>query len=212
MRSNLPITSKETLLTKADAIVSKTDLKGRITYVNPTFCRISGFDEHELIGAPQNIVRHPDMPVETFTDLWQTLRSGLPWTGLVKNRCKNGDFYWVRANITPVIENGRANGYISVRVRAERHEIEAAATAYERIKKQQNSAPHIHHGIPVKPGIGSLLVHWRLDSIVHGARAINVFQFEQPGKPAANIFDLRPPARTAAAGAPAPVRYKSARP
>jgi aerotaxis receptor len=165
MRLNLPITSKETVLTAADAIVSKTDLKGKITYVNPTFCRISGFNENELIGAPQNIVRHPDMPAEAFADLWQTLRDGLPWTGLVKNRCKNGDFYWVRANITPVREQGRITGYMSVRVRAERHEIDAAAAVYAHIKLQQQGAPRIHHGMPVKPGIGALIAHLRLESL-----------------------------------------------
>jgi aerotaxis receptor len=165
MRSNLPITGKETLLTKADAIVSKTDLKGKITYVNPTFCRISGFNELELIGSPQNIVRHPDMPAEAFADMWQTLREDLPWTGLVKNRCKNGDFYWVRANITPVRESGRVTGYMSVRVRAEQHEIDAAATLYNQIKSQQQGAPRIQHGMPVKRGIGAMLSHLHLESL-----------------------------------------------
>jgi aerotaxis receptor len=165
MRSNLPITNQEKLLTAADAIVSKTDLNGNITYVNPTFCRISGFNEHELIGAPQNIVRHPDMPVEAFADLWQTLREGQPWTGLVKNRCKDGDFYWVRANITPVRENGSITGYMSVRVRAERGEIEAAAAVYGQVRAQQKGAPRLHRGMPVKAGLGSLLAHLRLDSL-----------------------------------------------
>ena len=81
-------------------------MKGKITYVNQDFLRVSGFSENELLGAPHNIVRHPDMPVEAFEDLWRTLKSGKAWTGVVKNRCKNGDYYWVEANVAPLIENG----------------------------------------------------------------------------------------------------------
>ncbi len=115
MRSNLPVTSNEVQLSDKTLIVSKTDLKGRITYVNKDFIDISGFSEAELIGEPHNLVRHPDMPVEAFADLWDTLKEGRPWTGYVKNRCKNGDFYWVLANATPVWENGQVTGYLSVR-------------------------------------------------------------------------------------------------
>ena len=91
MRTNLPVTDNSVELSNDKSIVSKTDLKGLITYVNHYFMEVSGFTEDELIGAPQNIVRHPDMPVEAFGDMWRVLKSGLPWTGLVKNRCKNGD-------------------------------------------------------------------------------------------------------------------------
>ena len=93
MRTNLPVTSNEVQLTDATLIVSKTDLKGRMTYINKDFIDISGFTEAELIGEPHNLVRHPDMPVEAFQDLWDTLKAGRPWTGYVKNRCKNGDYY-----------------------------------------------------------------------------------------------------------------------
>ncbi|MEO6352124.1 MAG: PAS domain-containing protein [Oxalobacteraceae bacterium] len=106
MRQNLPITSVEYVLVKGTSLVSKTDTKGRITYVNPAFIEVSGFTENELIGAPHNIVRHPDMPPEAFSDLWETLKSGIPWTGLVQNRSKNGDYYWVLANVTPLIVGG----------------------------------------------------------------------------------------------------------
>ena len=95
MRTNLPVSQKEVLLTEKTLIVSKTDIKGVITYINKDFLEISGFSAAELIGHPHNIVRHPDMPVEAFADLWRTLKENRPWTGLVKNRCKNGDFYWV---------------------------------------------------------------------------------------------------------------------
>ena len=106
MRTNLPVTGIEYPLQDGQSIVSKTDTKGRITYVNPTFVEVSGFAEEELIGKAHNIVRHPDMPPEAFADLWRTLQAGEPWTGLVKNRRKNGDFYWVVANVVPIKEAG----------------------------------------------------------------------------------------------------------
>ena len=92
MRLNLPVAAVEYVLKETETIVSKTDLHGNITYVNKDFIHISGFSEEELLGAPQNIVRHPDMPCAAFEDMWQTLQSGRPWTGLVKNRCKNGNY------------------------------------------------------------------------------------------------------------------------
>src|SRR5512147_2720839 len=111
MRTNLPVTNVEYVLKDTETVVSKTDLQGNITYVNQDFVNISGFSEEELLGAPQNIVRHPDMPEEAFADFWNTLKSGKAWTGLVKNRCKNGDYYWVEANVSPIIENGNIVGY-----------------------------------------------------------------------------------------------------
>ena len=120
MRTNLPVTSNEIVLRDDTMIVSKTDLKGRITYVNRDFLDISGFTEKELIGEPHNIVRHPDMPAEAFEDLWDTLKAGRPWTGYVKNRCKNGDYYWVLANATPIWDHGQVTGYLSVRRKASR--------------------------------------------------------------------------------------------
>ena len=133
MRKNLPVTDQEVELDEDQAIVSKTDLDGNIVYVNPYFEHISGYSAAELLGQPQNIIRHPDMPVEAFADLWHTIKAGIPWTGLVKNRCKNGNFYWVRANITPIKENGRTIGYMSVRTKAERTQIAKADAAYRKI-------------------------------------------------------------------------------
>jgi len=86
MRTNLPITNTEIVLSEQFVIVSTTDLQGNITSANPYFIEISGFLVDELIGAPQNILRHPDMPVEAFADLWATIKAGVPWTGMVKNR------------------------------------------------------------------------------------------------------------------------------
>ena len=126
MRTNLPVTGIEYILQDGQSIVSKTDTKGRITYVNPAFIEVSGFEAEELIGKAHNVVRHPDMPPEAFADLWQTLQAGLPWTGMVKNRRKNGDFYWVVANVVPIKERGSTVGYMSVRTRPEREQVKAA--------------------------------------------------------------------------------------
>ncbi|MBI1395239.1 MAG: PAS domain-containing protein [Betaproteobacteria bacterium] len=114
-RMHASTTDVEHLVDPLRPIVSRTDVKGKITYVNPAFLEISGFAEDELIGKPHNVVRHPDMPPEAFEDLWATLRSGHPWRGLVKNRCKNGDYYWVDAYVSPLTENGETVGYMSVR-------------------------------------------------------------------------------------------------
>ncbi|MDO8176814.1 MAG: methyl-accepting chemotaxis protein [Undibacterium sp.] len=134
MRNNQPVTNIEYILDDTETIVSKTDLQGNITYVNDVFLRVSGFTEAELIGAPQNIVRHPDMPVEAFADFWRTIKEGKSWTGLVKNRCKNGDHYWVEANAAPLIKNGQMIGFTSIRVKPTREQVKAAEAAYRSIK------------------------------------------------------------------------------
>jgi aerotaxis receptor len=157
MRNNQPVTGQEIDVADDQAIVSKTDLDGNITYVNPYFVQISGYSEEELMGAPQNLLRHPDMPPEAFADLWSSIKSGLPWTGLVKNRCKNGDHYWVRANITPIREAGRTTGYMSVRVRPERAEIEAANAAYRSIRGGNAQNLQVRHGEVVQSGVAGLL-------------------------------------------------------
>ncbi|MDP2110029.1 MAG: methyl-accepting chemotaxis protein [Thiobacillus sp.] len=150
MRSNLPVTNIEYVLKDTETVVSKTDLHGNITYVNQDFVNISGFSEEELMGAPQNIVRHPDMPVEAFADLWHTLKSGKAWTGLVKNRCKNGDHYWVEANAAPLIENGKIVGYTSIRTKPDRQQVQAAENAYRAIKAGDKSL-QVHEGNAVSP-------------------------------------------------------------
>jgi len=134
MRLNTPVTDREVILAEGKTIVSTTDLQGNIQFANPYFVEVSGFTEEELIGAPQNLVRHPDMPVEAFADLWATIRAGMPWSGMVKNRCKNGDYYWVMANVTPVIENGKAVGYMSVRTKPSREQVAAAGALYAEFK------------------------------------------------------------------------------
>ncbi len=156
MRNNLSVTGHEIAVAPEQAIVSKTDLSGVITYVNPYFVAISGYSPEELIGAPQSILRHPDMPPEAFADLWASLKAGLPWTGLVKNRCKNGDHYWVRANITPVSEGGSITGYLSVRVRPEPAEAEAAALAYRSIRAGNPQRLRVRHGAIERSGVAGM--------------------------------------------------------
>ena len=129
MRTNLPVTQHECVLRDDIAIISHTDSKGTIRFCNDDFVEVSGYAREELIGQPHNILRHPDMPAEAFRDLWATVKSGRPWTGMVKNRCKNGDHYWVRATVTP----GLDGGYVSVRSKATSDEINAAQALYARM-------------------------------------------------------------------------------
>jgi len=133
MRNNQPVTNHEVEMNEGSTLVSTTDLKGRITEVNPDFIAMSGFSESELLGQSHNLVRHPDMPAAAFKDLWDTVKAGRPWVGMVKNRCKNGDYYWVSANVSPVIEHGEVSGYISVRHKPSQQEIHAASKLYDQI-------------------------------------------------------------------------------
>ncbi|WP_050467292.1 methyl-accepting chemotaxis protein [Herbaspirillum chlorophenolicum] len=153
MRMNMPVSGVERLLVDGKAIVSKTDLKGNITYVNPYFIEISGFDEGDLLGAPQNIIRHPDMPGEAFADMWATIKGGTPWTGLVKNRSKNGDHYWVCANVTPIRENGQVVGYMSVRTKPDRASVAAAEKLYASIRRGKAKGIALHRGEVVRTGL-----------------------------------------------------------
>ncbi len=168
MRTNLPITGIEYQLREGQSIVSTTDAKGRITYVNPCFVEVSGFSEEELIGKAHNIVRHPDMPPAAFADLWRTLQAGLPWTGLVKNRRSNGDYYWVTANVTPVQEGGRTVGYMSVRTRPARDQVEAAEAAYRQIRNAPDGPLTIERGVALTRTLGLRLA--RLRALPAGAR------------------------------------------
>lgn len=144
MRDNQPVTQTELKLSADQTLISVTDLKGRITYANPSFVAVSGFLMEELIGQPHNMVRHPDMPSEAFRDMWATIERGLPWSGLVKNRRKNGDFYWVRANATPMRAGDRIVGYLSVRTAPSQEEIDAASGLYARMRDEAGRG-HLKH-------------------------------------------------------------------
>ena len=141
MKINLPVTDHERKVVPGQELVTKTDLKGIITYANPAFVKISGFTEQELVGHNHNVVRHPDMPPEAFADLWTTLKLGRPWCKMVKNRSKNGDYYWVKANVTPVYQNGQIVEYMSVRTAPSELEIQAASTLYKKLKNKEISLP-----------------------------------------------------------------------
>ena len=133
MKINHPITDHEIIMDDGQTIVSKTDLKGRLIYINQYFLDISGFTEQELIGKNHNIVRHPDMPSAAFQDLWEHMKSGNPWIGMVKNRCKNGDYYWVEAHVTPIRKDGKIVEYMSVRTKPDRNQISEVEQLYRDI-------------------------------------------------------------------------------
>ncbi|MBS0498678.1 MAG: PAS domain-containing protein [Gammaproteobacteria bacterium] len=175
MRLNLPVTNTEYPIDDDTLIVSTTDTKGRITYINSTFVEVSGFSEEELLGKAHNIVRHPDVPPEAFEDLWATLKQGLPWTGLVKNRRKNGDFYWINANATPLIENGKVTGYLSVRTKASRAEIERAAPIYQQILEGKAKNLKIEKGQIVRTDfVGKLQAFFKMTTKKRIALAMTI--------------------------------------
>lgn len=153
MKNNLPVTQDEYVLPEGAILVSTTDLTGRITHCNRGFVDASGFDYHELLGQPHDIVRHPDVPPEAFKDLWGTIGRGRPWTGIVKNRRKNGDHYWVHANVTPVMDGGKPTAYMSVRLKPSREQIAAAQALYAQIDRQRDggSATFKLHAGNVRP-------------------------------------------------------------
>ena len=134
MKMNLPITQNEVHFSEEDKLVSTTDLKGVITSVSPAFVKLSGFTEEELIGKSHNVVRHPDMPPQAFNSLWETVKSGHSWNGLVKNRCKNGDFYWVDAHVAPIFNDGKIIGYRSLRFKPNRDQVAKAESLYADLK------------------------------------------------------------------------------
>ena len=160
MRNNGPVTQRNFPLSPGQTLVSVTDLKGRITYCNPAFVAVSGFHLEELLGQPHNIVRHPDMPEEAFRDMWKTVQSKLPWTGLVKNRRKNGDHYWVRANATPMMDGETITGFLSVRTVPSMQEVAAAERLYATMQtdaQQGKASLLLHHGAVLRQGMSGRL-------------------------------------------------------
>jgi len=139
MRVNLPVTQQEYVFPDGDMLVSMTDTQGRITHCNRAFCDTSGYSYEELMGQPHNLIRHPDMPAEAFKDMWTTIGRGRPWSGIVKNRRKNGDHYWVQANATPIMKNGKPVGYMSVRFKPSRQEVQAAEALYKTMNAVEKS-------------------------------------------------------------------------
>ncbi len=137
MKINTPVTDTEVDYPEDYNILSTTNLKGALTYCNDHFVEVSGFTEDELIGRNHNVVRHPDMPPAAFADLWSHLKSEKPWMGIVKNRCKDGNYYWVDAYVTPIKENGVVNEYQSVRTKPDRNIVRRAETVYRQLMQGQ---------------------------------------------------------------------------
>lgn len=163
MRVNTPVTQREYEFPDNATLMSTTDTQSHITYANAAFVAVSGFSLEEIQAQPHNLVRHPDMPKEAFADMWATLKGGEPWTALVKNRRKNGDHYWVLANATPIVENGQAVGYMSVRTKPTREQISAAESLYARLRAEAESghpAIALHRGQVVHTGWRGRLQRW----------------------------------------------------
>lgn len=159
MKKNFPVTQKEKVLNPDQRIISSTDLKGITTHVNEDFLAIAGFEESELIGKSHNVVRHPDMPPAAFKLLWDYLKAGKQWKGIVKNRCKNGDHYWVDAFVTPVKENGQVVGYESVRYKPKADAISRAEKVYQRINKGKTPIPKSSRAKAIPYGfVGSVVL------------------------------------------------------
>jgi aerotaxis receptor len=152
MRQNLPVTQREYDFPADATLMSSTDTQSRITYANEAFIRSSGFEREELLGQPHNMVRHPDMPVEAFADMWTSLKAGMSWTALVKNRRKDGDHYWVRANATPVVRHNQVVGYMSVRTKPSREEVNEADRLYKAFREQRAGSLAFHRGLIVHKG------------------------------------------------------------
>ena len=127
------LSGTEVTFSEHEQLISTTDLNGVITYANDNFCRIAGYSKEELLGQPHNMVRHPNMPKAAFADMWRKLKQGDSWRGLVVNRCKNGDYYWVDAYVTPIYENNKIIGYQSVRVSPTQAQKAAASTLYQQL-------------------------------------------------------------------------------
>ncbi len=145
MRINNPVTQQNYDFPADQTLISVTDLKGRITYGNHNFVSVSGYSQDELIGQPHNLLRHPDMPEEAFRDMWHTIQDkGKPWSAVVKNRRKNGDHYWVRANATPVRDGDRIVGYLSVRTKPSADEIAAFDQLYEKMRAEAAAGKLVH--------------------------------------------------------------------
>lgn len=138
MRTNLPVTQREYDYPADWILLSTTDTRSNITYANASFCTVAGYELDVMLGQPHNMVRHPDMPPQAFEDLWKCIKNGEPWKGIVKNRCANGDHYWVDAYVSPISVNGQVVEFQSVRTKPSREQVKRAESAYVELKKTGN--------------------------------------------------------------------------
>lgn len=144
VRINLPVSGVEQTFPDHQRLISATDVHSHITYCNAEFAAMSGFALDELIGSTHNLVRHPDMPASVFELMWRYLKAGKSWMGVVKNRCKNGNYYWVSAYVTPILEDGRVVGYESVRVKPTREQVARAEALYARLREGKPAVSGFH--------------------------------------------------------------------
>ncbi|WP_001230743.1 methyl-accepting chemotaxis protein [Leptospira interrogans] len=165
MRKNLPITSQEITIPINSVLISRTDMKGRISYVSQDFANISGFSEEEMLGEPHNLIRHPDVPSEIFREMWETIQDGNPWSGIIKNRAKSGDYYWVDATVTPVMNEGVISGYMSVRKKATEDQIRRAEILFSQLKNTKSFLWKLKEGIQIlfkKLGLSGKIIVYAL--------------------------------------------------
>lgn len=169
MSSHPYVSQQNTPLDDDITLMSTTDLQSYITHANDTFVQVSGYQLNELLEKPHNLVRHPDMPKAAFADMWYTLKQGEPWSGIVKNRRKNGDHYWVRANAVPMVREGRVTGYMSIRTRATDEEIAAVEPLYKALNEGRCNR-RIHKGLVVCKGwlgkLPAMPIRWRVRSVM----------------------------------------------
>lgn len=166
MRNNQPITNREKMIPPGATLVSKTDPKGLIVYASKDFSDVSEYENNAMVGEPHNMVRHPEMPQAAFADLWERIKAGRPWRGLVKNRAKSGDHYWVEAQVSPQFKNGQLTGFMSVRRPPTRQQVEEADRLYAKLNTQGKNAKvdtrsairRFFNSIPIAVRLGVLVV------------------------------------------------------
>jgi aerotaxis receptor len=175
MSSPTYVTQNEYPLDDDTTLMSTTDVHSYITHANDTFVQVSGYQLDELTGQPHNMVRHPDMPKAAFADMWYTLQQGEPWSGIVKNRRKNGDHYWVRANAVPMVRRGQVTGYMSIRTKATAEEIAAVEPLY-RALNDGRCKKRVHKGLVVGKGwlgkLPAMPLRWRVRSVMAALYAV----------------------------------------
>jgi len=166
MRNNQPVTQREYTLDDETVLISRSDLKGNVTYANAAFVEVSGYTRDELMGSPHNLIRHPDMPEAAYADFWKTIQSGASWQGTVKNRRKNGDHYWVTASVAPLRDGDRIVGYTSLRRKAPAQSIALAETVYKEIREKGKSRRYtLAQGALRRRGVGGFLARFQFNSL-----------------------------------------------
>ncbi|MGO2009411.1 methyl-accepting chemotaxis protein [Vreelandella alkaliphila] len=166
MRNNQPVTQREYTLDDETVLISRSDLKGNVTYANAAFVEVSGYTRDELMGSPHNLIRHPDMPEAAYADFWKTIQSGASWQGTVKNRRKNGDHYWVTASVAPLRDGDRIVGYTSLRRKAPAQSIALAETVYKEIREKGKSRRYtLAQGALRRRGVGGFFARFQFNSL-----------------------------------------------